>query len=362
MISSDKKQCVGVNSFPYQQAIFILFLGILKSCDDQEFIDEGKFVITFTSATFDHASTIFTHQFSSSCKMFITYPGLRLRATIVYKPIKRGCQHGYLSVGNDKYRPDRASLTSYQFCDHTENVEIVSRSNVLWVMITRRFDQIVEGHIEIQSSKPAFCHSSQFECSPIQCIPMTSLCDNVKDCDNGKDEYCDSDDSDRCFLCEDGECISPTLPRYHYNWGKPFWYICDGFKHCKDGSDEQEDRCKEPWSLGSDLHSCMTDFPGKSFLTWDKHKCAKKENCFPADDCLHNSVLHRIDSTSIAIVVCAFFVVFVFAICFIVKSGKKRKRRKQPSVRISSGCQIYRDNTSDNITTRLQSAEDEQQT
>lgn len=154
MISSDKKQCVGVNSFPYQQAICILFLGILKSCDDQEFIDEGKFVITFTSATFDHASTIFTHQFSSSCKMFITYPGLRLRATIVYKPIKRGCQHGYLSVGNDKYRPDRASLTSYQFCDHTENVEIVSRSNVLWVMITRRFDQIVEGHIEIQSSKP----------------------------------------------------------------------------------------------------------------------------------------------------------------------------------------------------------------
>ncbi|XP_076112740.1 uncharacterized protein LOC143080656 [Mytilus galloprovincialis] len=336
--------------------------GILKSCDDQEFIDEGKFVITFTSATFDHASTIFTHQFSSSCKMFITYPGLRLRATIVYKPTKRGCQHGYLSVGNDKYRPDRASLTSYQFCDHTENVEIVSRSNVLWVMIKRRFDQTVEGHIEIQSSKPAFCHSSQFECSPIQCIPMTSLCDNVKDCDNGKDEYCDSDDSDRCFLCEDGKCISPTLPRYHYNWGKPFWYICDGFKHCKDGSDEQEDRCEEPWSLGSDLHSCMTDFPGKSFLTWDKHKCAKKENCFPADDCLHNSVLHRIDSTSIAIVVCAFFVVFVFAICFIVKSGKKRKRRKQPSVRISSGCQIYRDNASDNITNQLQTTEDEQQT
>lgn len=48
--------------------------------------------------------------------------------------------------------------------------------------------------------------------------------------------------------------------------------------------------------------------------------------------------------------------------CVYFYIGKKRKRRKQPSVRISSGCQIYRDNASDNITTRLQTTEDEQQT
>jgi hypothetical protein len=52
--------------------------------------------------------------------------------------------------------------------------------------------------------------------------------------------FSDQHNSDTCFLCDDGTCISPILPRYHYNWDKQYWYICDGFSHCKDGSDEKE--------------------------------------------------------------------------------------------------------------------------
>ena len=45
--------------------------------------------------------------------------------------------------------------------------------------------------------------------------------------------------SEPCFRCGDGTCILPSLPRYHDDWGKPLWYLCDNVEHCTDGTDER---------------------------------------------------------------------------------------------------------------------------
>ena len=45
-----------------------------------------------------------------------------------------GCSHGYLQVGNDRLRVGEETLTSYKFCDSVWDLEIVSRSNYLWII------------------------------------------------------------------------------------------------------------------------------------------------------------------------------------------------------------------------------------
>lgn len=121
-----------------------------KTCENQEVIRNGStYMLEFTSGNL--GADIFSHQFSSSCKIFLTQRGLRLRASILYKPSEPGCDNGYLSIGNDKHHLDKNSLTAYQFCDHTEDEEIVSRSDILWIVIKRHFNHNVSGYIKIES-------------------------------------------------------------------------------------------------------------------------------------------------------------------------------------------------------------------
>ena len=80
------------------------------------------------------------------------------------------------------------------------------------------------------------CGSNSFACPLEKCIPLSSLCNGVRECPTGDDEesiYCDITNhckshpqglTHRCGF--DGKCISPDR-------------LCDGVADCKDASDER---------------------------------------------------------------------------------------------------------------------------
>ena len=37
---------------------------------------------------------------------------------------------------------------------------------------------------------PVTCLVGELQCSPVQCVKSTSVCNGVRDCENGRDEYC----------------------------------------------------------------------------------------------------------------------------------------------------------------------------
>ncbi|KAL8564606.1 hypothetical protein ACOMHN_032162 [Nucella lapillus] len=138
-------------------------------------------------------------------------------------------------------------------------------------MTTERRDCVMEFNTKARwrivltfNYKPAVsnyrCGDQEMECSPVQCVSSGAVCDGQRDCTNGRDEYCyhlndigelDSPQTQlplppkdtACFLCRDGTCILPRLPRYDYRWGVWLWYLCDGVPHCPDGWDEQPYMC-----------------------------------------------------------------------------------------------------------------------
>ena len=81
---------------------------------------------------------------------------------------------------------------------------------------------------------------AQFKCSDVECISQDQVCDGHLDCVDAADEFCHRDSGkEKCFLCADGTCISPSLPIYHPNYGKRYWWLCDNQAHCKDETDER---------------------------------------------------------------------------------------------------------------------------
>lgn len=47
-------------------------------------------------------------------------------------------------------------------------------------------------------------------------------------------------DKPACFECADGRCINPVLPVYDEDFEKPLSFLCDGYNHCADGTDERK--------------------------------------------------------------------------------------------------------------------------
>lgn len=47
-------------------------------------------------------------------------------------------------------------------------------------------------------------------------------------------------DKPACFECADGRCINPVLPVYDEDFERPLSFLCDGYNHCADGTDERK--------------------------------------------------------------------------------------------------------------------------
>lgn len=275
-----------------------------------------------------------------------TLPDFRLQINVTYSPHSYSCRQGYFHVGNDKYRLDKMSMTSYKFCDAVRGLEIISRENYLWMVYDVKNQQISSGEIQIEAYPKARCPSSWFECSPVQCVESGKVCDGRTDCRNGRDEFCGNvgnglqnripETSDSCFLCWNDTVICPSLPIYDDDRGHDLWFMCDGIEHCKDGADERLDMCYRMKNKGTSamLFQCIPHLDGgyhgnRTVRMWKDRVCDGEQNCRDQQDELQCSdenvngkrMLHPV---SMVIVCCSLFCVVLGAAVFIYRTGKEQ--------------------------------------
>ncbi|XP_048752348.1 low-density lipoprotein receptor 1-like [Ostrea edulis] len=299
-----------------------------------------------------------------------TDPGYLLRLNIRYVPDISGCSHSYLHIGNDAYRTDVDSLTSYKFCDVVWDLEVVSRSEFLWIVYNNS-GNVKHSHekqeIGVQVLKEVIsCPSNYFRCSPVQCIPRDQVCDNKIDCQNRRDEYCLNSsfksgallDRPACFECADGRCINPVLPVYDEDFEKPLSFLCDGYRHCKDGTDERKDMCYRTKSKVSDLLTCVpvdTRFGINTSVTmWQDRVCDGIPHCLQAQDeasCVTEvTVKFRMNSSVIIILTCAGSLLVVWIACFAYRIRNKASETSSDPFQdqINSRSRIYQSRDSQN--------------
>ncbi|OWF37393.1 uncharacterized protein LOC110440229 [Mizuhopecten yessoensis] len=280
------------------------------------------------------------------CRINIkTSPGYRLQINIQYIPQYSGCNQGYFHIGNDKYRSDRVSMTSYKFCDVVRGLEIISRENYMW-MVYDVNQQKTMGEILIEAYPDARCNSSSFECSPVQCIQPGRVCDGRTDCRNGRDEFCGNIRNDvekripetkgPCFLCLDDTVICPSLPLYNDDRGHELWFMCDRIDHCKDGSDERLDMCYQMKRKGNAamMFECVPHLDGgyhgnTTVRMWEDRVCDGIQDCRNREDeneCSEENPKGKTSIHPVAVTVVACFLLSVLsgATVFIYKTGKKR--------------------------------------
>ncbi|XP_022343630.2 uncharacterized protein LOC111136804 [Crassostrea virginica] len=309
-----------------------------------------------------------------------TQLGYRLRLNIRYVPDVTGCSHSYLHIGNDAFRTDVDSLTSYKFCDVIWDLEVVSRGNFLWIVYSN------PGSVKYSQEKPEInvyvhkevtsCPDNYFRCSPVQCIPRDQVCDQKIDCQNRRDEYCLSGTSNggilhgkpACFECADGHCINPVLPIYDEDFEKPLSFLCDGYNHCADGTDERKDMCYRTKSKVSDLLTCVpksTRFGINTSVTmWQDRACDGTPHCLHGQDeesCYTDfTVQFRMNSSVIIILTIAGSLLVAWIACFAYRI--RNKRQADPfQDQITSHSHIYQSRDSENPTEmcRLQTVSEE---
>ncbi|XP_046549517.1 uncharacterized protein LOC124259417 isoform X1 [Haliotis rubra] len=219
-------------------------------------------------------------------------PGTQISLSIRYVPHDTKTTnryHDYVHIGNDGKRINEASMTSYRFANGSFQEEIVSRQNYLWIVF--KMSSLPEVfHINVFSSVRVPCNSSMFECSPLQCVNRHAICDGKRDCDNARDEFCHKipPRDSPCFLCSDGVCIRPQIPRYSLDYGKTLWYLCDGVRHCPDGTDERKDICYRIRGKKLGTISCIpndiTYHHSNPVMMWNNVVCNGERDCYHGED------------------------------------------------------------------------------
>ncbi|XP_064599367.1 suppressor of tumorigenicity 14 protein-like [Liolophura sinensis] len=270
-------------------------------CQKKLYIELGE------TKNFSHSAfaAAFSEHDLTFCKYEIeTKPGNLIRVQIKNRiQLMAGAYHdddcldNYIHVGNDPRRVGVEMLTSYKLCRTTTEQEIVSRGNYVWLIVRSLEPSIFSWLlIHYQSQVKVLCNATAFQCSPVQCVPKTAICNGIQDCDNGRDEYCDlgfqqrqtSSETEPCFMCEDGSCINPVLPRYSLDWGKHLWYLCDEFSHCPDGTDERKDVCYRIKGRASALFRCTPKDRNMTAHLWDTVLCDGQQDCEGGEDESHD--------------------------------------------------------------------------
>ncbi|XP_046549518.1 uncharacterized protein LOC124259417 isoform X2 [Haliotis rubra] len=181
-------------------------------------------------------------------------PGTQISLSIRYVPHDTKTTnryHDYVHIGNDGKRINEASMTSYRFANGSFQEEIVSRQNYLWIVFK-------------MSSLPEVFHINVF--SSVRVPPRDSP----------------------CFLCSDGVCIRPQIPRYSLDYGKTLWYLCDGVRHCPDGTDERKDICYRIRGKKLGTISCIpndiTYHHSNPVMMWNNVVCNGERDCYHGED------------------------------------------------------------------------------
>ncbi|ESO82252.1 hypothetical protein LOTGIDRAFT_237075 [Lottia gigantea] len=277
-----------------------------------------------------------------------------------YTPDDLDCSLDYIHVGNDGNNIDLEKMTSYKYCKTLYRENVVSRYNYLWIVVSTSREP-ARLQFEVTARPKVECNSTmEFECSPTQCIPTSAVCDGTADCYNGRDEFCMKQYEDNsCFYCFDGTCINPVLPRYHDNWGKELWYLCDEYQHCHDGTDERKDICYRVDSRVASMMYCepSKNSTGQSVLMWNTLQCDGIQHCRDGSDeskerCSDGNEKESIyKPVSIIIIIC--FLIFSIIGTLVALKVYKRQQRKRINSELNQIETTHLHSESDTLTQKV---------
>ncbi len=121
------------------------------------------------------------------------------------------------------------------------------------------------------------CTSGLWKCKNNWCIPKEKVCDIWYDCGDGNGDRDVPSDENRT-KCSTWNCSADYWKCSKYNKCIPRSQVCDGFRQCVAGEDEDPILCK-PWNCSAGLWKC-----DNNMCVDRRHRCdGMKKNACPDD-------------------------------------------------------------------------------